>query len=72
MGVVGAGGVAAGGTFPWAAPLLTGALYSLEGRDSAPRVGEELHRELGVRGVDGVAAEHLPGGPDAICRALRG
>lgn len=71
MGVVCASGVATGRTFPSAAPPLTGALHSLEGRDSAPRVSEELHRELGVRGVDGVAAEHLPGGPDAICRALR-
>lgn len=53
-----------------AAPLLTGALHSLEGRDSTPRVGEEPHQELGVRGVDGVAAEHLPRGPDTIRRAL--
>lgn len=65
------GEVVAVETFPSAAPPLTGALHSLEGRDSAPRVGEELHRELGVRGVDGVAAEHLPGGPDAVRRALR-
>lgn len=71
-GVVCAGGVAAGGAFTLAALLLTGALHSLKGRNSTPRVGEEPHRGLSVRGVDSVTAEHLPRGPDAIRRALRG
>lgn len=72
MGVVCVGGTAAGGAFPSAVPMLTGALHSLEGRDSAPRVREEPHWGLGVRGVDGISVEHLPVGPDAIRRALRG
>jgi hypothetical protein len=71
-GVVCVGGVAVGGAFPSFAPLVTEALHSLESRYSTTRVGEEPNRGLGVRGVDGVTAEHLPGGPDAIRRALRG
>lgn len=70
-GVVCVGKVAAGGAFP-SVPLLTKALHSLESRYSTPRVGEEPNRGLGVGGVDGITAEHLPGGPDTIRRALRG